>query len=79
MSDRQTLEQIAQGPRGWAQARAQLALDMLAQYKQGEISKAELEELMEDLVRTDRLAEEADDLELKAQLVTAVMALSKIA
>lgn len=79
MSDRQTLETLAQGPRGWAQARAQLALDILEQHSQGLISREEMQELMEDLVRADSVAESSDDIQLKAQVVTAIMALSKIA
>lgn len=78
MSDKQKLEEIAESSPGWARTRALMALDILNQHEKGDISDDEFKELMEDLVRTDRLSEEADDMEVKAALVTAIMIASKL-
>lgn len=79
MSDNQKLQEIADSAPGWAKTRALIALDILDQHEQGNLSEDEMKELMEDLVRTDKLDAEADDIELKAALVTAIMIASKLA
>jgi hypothetical protein len=48
------------------------------QYQGGGLDTGEYQELMRDLVRMDRLDAEADDLELKTALVTAVYAVAQI-
>lgn len=63
----------------WAQQRAQLAIDLVNQFQTGEISGDEYKELLADLVNTDALDEEADDLETRTALVEAVNALSLFA
>jgi polyhydroxyalkanoate synthesis regulator phasin len=63
----------------WAEQRAQWALQLTEQLQRGEISESEYQELMQDLIRSDRLDEEADDLELKNYLVSAVMIGAKLA
>ena len=68
---REQLEQLVHTDRAWCQ-RAVMALEMLTQYEQGQLSQSEFAELMQDLVRSDRLDAEADDLELKTHLVMAV-------
>ncbi len=72
------LRELANCNRPWAAERARIALDLAAQYENDELSADEFKELLEDLVRTDRLDEEADDMEVKALLVTGVYALSKM-
>jgi hypothetical protein len=62
----------------WAEQRAQWALQLTEQLQSGEISESEYQELMQDLIRSDRLDEEADDLELKNYLVSAVMIGAKL-
>lgn len=62
----------------WAEQRAQMALQMVEAYSAGEISPDEYKELLEDLVRTDKLDEEADDMAVKAMLVTGVYGLLQI-
>ncbi len=57
----------------WAETRAQMALQMNQALSQGEISEDEYRELMTDLAHSDRLNEEADDLEVKNYLVAAIM------
>lgn len=63
----------------WAEQRAQFALQMSQALANGEISESEFQELMTDLVRSDKLDEEADDLEIKNYLVSAVMIGAKLA
>ena len=63
----------------WAQERAQIAIDLVNQFQTGEISGDEYKALLEDLVNADALDAEADDLETKTMLVTAVNAVSMFA
>lgn len=63
---------------GWAEERAQLAIDFAEQHANGELSDSEYKELLEDLIRTDVLDEEADDLATKSALVTGVMGLLQV-
>jgi hypothetical protein len=73
------LQQLAACGRPWAEQRAQTALQIAEAYYRREISDSEYQELMADLVRADRLDEEADDLDVKSALVSAVMIVSKVA
>jgi hypothetical protein len=75
----QTLEQIAATGQPWAAQRAQYALQMTEAVNQGELSPGEYQELMRDLVRMDRLDEEASDIELKTLLITAVYGVAQLA
>lgn len=78
MEHRENLERIAAEGKGWASTRARLALDIADQFEAGEMSKEEMQELMQDLIRTDTLQEEAGDMATKALLVTAVMGIAQI-
>ena len=73
------LQQLAACGRPWAEQRAQAALQIAEAYARREISTSEYRELMEDIVRADRLDSEADDLDVKSALVAAVMIASKVA
>ena len=72
------LKEIATCGHGWAEERAQTALQLTEDLNAGSISADEYRELMEDLVRTDQLDAEASDIELKTMLVTAVYAMAKV-
>jgi hypothetical protein len=72
------LRAIAGCSRGWAAERAQFAVMITEQYQGGGLDQSEYQELMRDLVRTDRLDREADDLELKTALVTAIYAVAQL-
>lgn len=72
------LQQLAACGRPWAEQRAQMALQLAEAYSRREVSADEYRELMEDLVRADRLDSEADDLDVKSALVSAVMIASAI-
>ena len=76
---REQLQQLAACGRPWAEQRAQTALQIAEAFQAGEISESEYQELMADLVRADRLDEEADDLDVTSALVSAVMIAAKLA
>jgi hypothetical protein len=72
------LRAIAGCGRAWAAERANFAVMITEQYQGGGLDESEYKELMRDLVRTDRLDQEADDLELKTALFTAVYAVAQL-
>lgn len=74
-----TLRQLADSGPGWAAERAQTALLIAQAYGKGQLEEDEYKELMLDLVRADKLDEEADDLETKTMLVTAIYAVAQVA
>lgn len=73
------LRALAGCGRPWAAERAQYALMITEQYQGGGLDASEYRELMLDLVRMDKLDAEADDLETKTMLVTAVYAIAQVA
>ena len=70
------LYQLAQSDKPWVALRAQMALSIADQHARGDIDNSEYKELLADLVRTDVLDSEADDLHTKTMLVQAVYVLS---
>ena len=72
------LRAIAGCGRSWAAERASFAVMITEQFQGGGLDESEYKELMRDLVRTDRLDQEADDLELKTALFTAVYAVAQL-
>jgi hypothetical protein len=64
--------------KSWAEERAQMAIQFADQYKADELTQDEYQELMQDLIRTDKLDAEADDMAVKNALVAAVKGLMKI-
>lgn len=63
----------------WAEKRAQIALNILAQRNSGEISQDEAEELLGDLIATDKLELIAGEIKIKAALVNAISIALKLA
>lgn len=74
----QELVHCANSGRGWAAERAAMAIQIAEALEQGAIAPDEARELLEDLVRTDHLDAEADDIELRTLLVTGVWAILKV-
>lgn len=72
------LQWLTQCGRPWAESRARTALEITEALNQGQISNEEYAELMMDVIRSDKLDEEADDLDTKSFLVMAVMGAAKI-
>ena len=52
----------------WAEQRAQMAIQISEAAVRGEISKDEARALLEDLINTDKLNEEATNAEARAML-----------
>ena len=75
----QQLHELAQSGPGWAAERAQMAIAITEQYQGGGLDRSEYLELMEDLVRSDKLNAEADSIEIKTMLVSAVYAVTQLA
>ena len=74
----QELYNIANCNKPWAAQRAQYAIQLHDALQLGQVSADEYKALLEDLVRTDKLDSEADDIELKTMLVQSVWLLSKV-
>jgi hypothetical protein len=55
-----------------------MVIAITEQYQGGGLDRSEYLEMMQDLVRMDALDSEADDLELKTMLVTAVYAVAQV-
>ena len=72
------LQALAACGRTWAESRAQIALQITEQHMAGQLSDEEYAELMMDVVRSDQLDAEADDLDTKSALVTSCMILAKV-
>jgi polyhydroxyalkanoate synthesis regulator phasin len=63
----------------WAEQRASIALDLMDQKSRGDISESEYKELLQDLIRTDELDKEADDINVKSALIAAVSGVMSVA
>ena len=74
----QELLQCLNSGKGWAAERAQIALQINEALQQGQINPSEAKELLEDLIRTDKLDSEADDIEIKTMLVTGIYAIIQV-
>ncbi len=64
--------------RPWAEERAQMALAIYEQFQGGGLDESEYQELMSDLIRSDKLNNEADDMDVKNMLVACVMTTAKL-
>ena len=62
----------------WAEQRAQMALQIAEGYEQGQLSKDEARALLEDLINTDKLNEEATNAEARAILIFGVTQIVQI-
>ena len=76
---KQQLEHLVATAPEWAARRAQYALEITRMFEAGELAESEYQELMRDLVHADQFNQEADNLEIKNYLVTAVMIGAKLA
>lgn len=74
----QELLHCANSGKGWAAERAQVALQIAEALQNGQIGQSEAKELLEDLIRTDKLDSEADDMALKAMLVTGIYGILQV-
>jgi polyhydroxyalkanoate synthesis regulator phasin len=65
----QVLSEVSQSDQPWAAQRAKYALEVHNAVQNGQLTGGEAREILEDLVRTDRLDQEATDQQLRAALV----------
>ena len=65
--------------RPWAEQRAQMALEITGALQRKEISQSEYQALMADLIQSDKLNAEADDMDVKNLLVSCIMIGAKLA
>jgi hypothetical protein len=73
------LQWLASCGRPWAEERAAIAIQMTLQLNTGAITESEYQELMQDLINSDKLNECADDQEVKNLLVSCIMIGAKLA
>lgn len=73
------IKKLASCGHPWAEQRALIALDLADQYAKDDITREEYDELLLDLIRTDELSAESDNMEVKNMLVGAIMGLTKVA
>jgi len=78
MTDADILRELANDHRSWVSKRAEMAVMISEQYEGGGLEGEEYMDRMLDLIRNDKLDSEADDLETKAVLVTAVMGAAQV-
>lgn len=78
MTDLDILRELASDHRDWVSKRAEMAVMISEQYEGGGLESEEYMDRMLDLIRSDRLDSEANDLETKAVLVTAVMGAAQV-
>lgn len=62
----------------WAEQRAQMAIQIAEANRNGQISADEARALLEDLVNTDKLNEEASNAEARAMLVFGVTQIARM-
>jgi hypothetical protein len=73
------LQWLATCGRPWAEERAAIAIQMTLQLGAGNITESEYQELMQDLINSDKLNECADDQDVKNLLVSCIMIGAKLA
>jgi len=69
---REVLEGLAESDKSWASTRAKAALEITEQYDGGGLDEWEYQEMMLRLIEDSKLDREADDLETKSLLISAV-------
>jgi hypothetical protein len=62
----------------WAEERASTAIELASIHSNGEISDSEYKELLEDLIRTDSISDDASDIEFKSMLIAGVSGLLQV-
>jgi hypothetical protein len=66
------LHEVVASGQSWAAERAQYALEVHAAVGAGQLGASEAREILQDLINTDKLDEEAADQQLRATLVFGV-------
>ena len=66
------LHEVVTSGQSWAVERAQMALQVHEAVGAGQLSASEAKEILQDLINTDKLDQEAADQQLRAALVFGV-------
>jgi len=69
---REVLEALKESDKPWASSRATMALDIADQFAGGGLDEWEYQEIMLRLIEDEQLDKEADDLDTKSLLISAV-------
>lgn len=75
---REVLEALKESDKPWASTRATQALEIAEQFDGGGLDEWEYQEIMLRLIDDSKLDKEADDLETKSLLISAVHQVSGI-
>lgn len=70
------LHEVMTSGHSWAAERAQMALQVQEAVQNGQMSSDEAKEILADLIRTDKLDQEATDQQVRAALVFGVSQLA---
>jgi polyhydroxyalkanoate synthesis regulator phasin len=62
----------------WAEEKAATAIELATIHGNGEISDDEYKELLQDLIRTDAISDDAKDIEFKSMLIAGVSGLLQV-
>jgi len=63
---------IDQSTDSWVSEKALLAVQLESMYTANELTQSEYKELLEDIVRTDAIADQGDDIQLKSDFIQAI-------
>ena len=72
MSAIDQLDTIINSDKWWANQRAEAAKAIYQQYQKGNLTDSEYKELLKDVIQTRELDKDADDTELRSNLVSAI-------
>ena len=72
------LDALINSGRPWAAQRAAMAKQLIEQRQAGQLEADEYQELLGDLVATDKLDAVADDIQIKSMLINAIYIASQI-
>jgi polyhydroxyalkanoate synthesis regulator phasin len=73
-----TLQEISNSDQGWAAERAKYALQVQEAVQTGQLSAGEAKEILNNLITSQDLEQQASDLQLKAALVFGVTQLIRV-
>tara|TARA_R110000782_G_C14601680_1_gene391075 strand:+ start:165 stop:392 length:228 start_codon:yes stop_codon:yes gene_type:complete len=69
---------IDQSDDSWVSEKAALAVLLESMYYEDELTQADYKELLEDIVRTDAIADQSNTTQLKSDFITALNAITMI-
>jgi len=61
----------------WVNEKAKIVAELKSMFESSELTQAEYKELLEDIIRTDSIASQGKELELKSNFIKALNIISK--